>query len=52
VRSPFLLNMALGDLGPKFSSNMLVLFAVGDNFDEEPFLFIIFYCVEISEQIN
>jgi hypothetical protein len=44
--------MALGDLGPKFSCSMVVSFAVGDKFDEEPFLFVIFDCVEISEQIS
>jgi hypothetical protein len=44
--------MALGDFGPKFSWNMMVSFAVGDKFGEEPFLFVISGCVEISEQIS
>jgi hypothetical protein len=44
--------MALDDLGPKVRGSMVVSFAVVDNFDEEPFLIVIFDCVEISEQIN
>lgn len=52
MTSPILLYMALGDLGPKFRGSMVVSFAVVDNFDEEPFLIVIFDCVEISEQIS
>jgi hypothetical protein len=52
VTSPFLLYMALGDLGPKVRGSMVVSFTVVDKFDEEPFLTVIFDCVEISERIS
>jgi hypothetical protein len=44
--------VALGDLGPKVRGSMVVSFAVVDNFDEEPFLVVIFDCAEMSEQIS
>jgi hypothetical protein len=44
--------MALGDLGSKVRGSMVVSFAVVGKFDEEPFLIVIFDCVEISEQVS